>query len=80
MVGAVDWQKDMDFWSTNKWSGSFPVKWHIIKNVYNPALRSILLQNNEDKPVTSSRSMQEVSPSGTDPALVGAYLLRMLFR
>lgn len=61
MVGPVDWLKDMDFWRKDKWIGSFPVKWHIIKDVCNSNLRGILLQNNEDKPVTSSRDTQEVN-------------------
>jgi hypothetical protein len=62
MIGPVDYQNNMDFWCRkNKWIGSFPVKWHIIKNVHNSTFRSILLQNNEDKPVTSSRDTQEAS-------------------
>ncbi|RLN28912.1 uncharacterized protein C2845_PM05G12630 [Panicum miliaceum] len=37
MVGPVDYQNDMDFWCKDKWTGSFPVKWHIIKNInYTP--------------------------------------------
>ena len=59
MVGPVDFHKDMDFWSQDKWSGSFPVRWHIIKNIPNAALKQVLLQNNEDLPVTSSRDTQE---------------------
>lgn len=60
MVGPVDFQKDMDFWSRDRWVGSFPVRWHIIKNIPNVALRCILLRNNEDKPVTSSKNTQEI--------------------
>ncbi|CAN6353854.1 unnamed protein product [Urochloa humidicola] len=61
MVGPVDYQNDMDFWcKEDRWIGSFPVKWHIIKNVPNSTFRSILLQNNEYKPVTSSRDTQEI--------------------
>ncbi|TVU17433.1 hypothetical protein EJB05_33470 [Eragrostis curvula] len=60
MVGLVDWQKDMDFWSKDRWIGSFPVKWHIIKDIYNSCLRGILLENNENMPVTSSRDTQEI--------------------
>ncbi|KAG8067254.1 hypothetical protein GUJ93_ZPchr0005g15978 [Zizania palustris] len=60
MVGPVDFQKHMDFWRNHKWVGSFPVRWHIIKNVPNHILRYILLRNNEDKPVTSSRNTQEI--------------------
>ena len=60
MTGPVDFHKDMDFWQQDKWSGSFPVKWHIIKDVPNPHFRHIILENNEHKPVTNSRDTQEV--------------------
>ncbi|MBA0681661.1 hypothetical protein Goari_023447 [Gossypium aridum] len=60
MIGPVDFQKDMDFWQQDKWSGSFPVKWHIIKDVPNSHFRHIILGNNENKPVTNSRDTQEI--------------------
>lgn len=60
MTGAVDFYKDMDFWQQDKWHGSFAVKWHIIKDVPNPNFRHIILENNENKPVTNSRDTQEV--------------------
>ncbi|KAL8161902.1 hypothetical protein V2J09_013391 [Rumex salicifolius] len=60
MVGPVDFQKDMDFWQQDKWSGSFPVKWHMIKDVPNMSFRHIILENNEYKPVTNSRDTQEI--------------------
>ncbi|KAL2464511.1 evolutionarily conserved C-terminal region 7 [Forsythia ovata] len=60
MTGPVDFHKDMDFWQQDKWSGSFPVKWHIIKDVPNPNFRHIILENNENKPVTNSRDTQEI--------------------
>lgn len=60
MIGPVNFEKSMDFWQQDKWSGSFPVKWHIIKDVPNPYFRRIILQNNEHKPVTHSRDAQEV--------------------
>ncbi|KAK7329617.1 hypothetical protein VNO77_23787 [Canavalia gladiata] len=60
MVGAVDFNKNMDFWQQDKWSGSFPVKWHIIKDVPNLNFRHIILENNENKPVTNSRDTQEI--------------------
>lgn len=63
MVGSVDFTKDMDFWQQDKWSGSFSVKWHIIKDVPNTNFRHIILENNENKPVTNSRDTQEVCPS-----------------
>lgn len=60
MVGPVDFHRDMDFWQQDKWSGSFTVKWHIIKDVHNTAFRHIILENNENKPVTNSRDTQEI--------------------
>ncbi|KAK7303636.1 hypothetical protein RJT34_14547 [Clitoria ternatea] len=60
MVGAVDIDKNMDFWQQDKWSGSFPVKWHIIKDVPNSNFRHIILENNENKPVTNSRDTQVI--------------------
>ncbi|KAH7682155.1 YTH domain-containing protein [Dioscorea alata] len=60
MIGQVDYSKNMDFWQQDKWNGFFPVKWHIIKDIPNPHLRHIILENNENKPVTNSRDTQEV--------------------
>jgi len=50
----------MNFWQQDKWNGFFSVKWHIIKDVPNPQFRHIILENNENKPVTNSRDTQEV--------------------
>ncbi|GFP83102.1 yth domain-containing family protein 2 [Phtheirospermum japonicum] len=61
MLGPVDFNRDMDFWQQDKWSGSFPVKWHIVKDLPNPNFRHIILENNENKPVTNSRDTQEIS-------------------
>ncbi|KAG9459870.1 hypothetical protein H6P81_004378 [Aristolochia fimbriata] len=60
MMGPVDYEKDMDFWQQDKWSGSFPVKWHIVKDVPNSSFRHVILENNENKPVTNSRDTQEI--------------------
>ncbi|KAF8692515.1 hypothetical protein HU200_039615 [Digitaria exilis] len=60
MVGPVDFHKDMDFWSQDKWTGCFPVRWHIVKDIPNYSLQHITLQNNENKPVTHSRDTQEI--------------------
>ncbi|KAG8368852.1 hypothetical protein BUALT_Bualt15G0089800 [Buddleja alternifolia] len=60
MIGQVDFSKNMDFWQLDKWNGFFPVKWHIIKDVPNTLLRHIILENNEDRPVTYSRDTQEI--------------------
>ncbi|KAJ7982111.1 YTH domain [Quillaja saponaria] len=61
MIGQVDFNKSMDFWQQDKWNGHFPVKWHFKKDVPNPQLRHIILENNDNKPVTNSRDTQEVS-------------------
>lgn len=67
MVGPVDFSKNMNFWQQDKWNGFFPVKWHIIKDVPNPQFRHIILENNENKPVTNSRDTQEIKfPQGTE--------------
>ncbi|GKV37853.1 hypothetical protein SLEP1_g45826 [Rubroshorea leprosula] len=67
MMGRVDFNKNMDFWQQDKWSGYFPVKWHIVKDVPNAQLRHIILENNENKPVTNSRDTQEVRfPQGIE--------------
>ncbi|EXB29044.1 hypothetical protein L484_018461 [Morus notabilis] len=60
MIGQVDFNKDMDFWQVDKWSGFFPVRWHIVKDVPNTQLRHIILENNDNKPVTFTRDTQEI--------------------
>ncbi|CAL1385595.1 unnamed protein product [Linum trigynum] len=60
MVGQVDFNKDMDFWQLSKWNGFFPVKWHVVKDIPNNQLRHIILENNENRPVTFSRDTQEI--------------------
>ncbi|KAG6428513.1 hypothetical protein SASPL_112765 [Salvia splendens] len=60
MVGPVDFETDADYWQQDRWSGQFPVKWHIIKDVPNSCFRHILVENNDNKPVTHSRDSQEV--------------------
>lgn len=61
MIGPVDFEKSVDYWQQDKWSGQFPLKWHIIKDVPNSQFRHIVLENNDNKPVTNSRDTQEVS-------------------
>ncbi|CAA0818714.1 evolutionarily conserved C-terminal region 5 [Striga hermonthica] len=61
MIGPVDFENDADYWQQqDRWSGQFPVKWHIIKDVPNSRFRHIVLENNDNKPVTHSRDSQEV--------------------
>ncbi|MBA0702064.1 hypothetical protein Goari_026996, partial [Gossypium aridum] len=61
MVGPVDFNKTVEYWQQDKWTGCFPVNWHIVKDVPNASLRHITLKNNENKPVTNSRDTQEVN-------------------
>lgn len=61
MKGPVDFNKNIEYWQQDKWTGSFPLKWHIVKDVPNSLLKHITLENNENKPVTNSRDTQEVS-------------------
>ncbi|PWA54528.1 YTH domain-containing protein [Artemisia annua] len=60
MVGPVDFNKSLEYWQQDKWIGCFPVKWHIVKDLPNSLLKHIILENNENKPVTNSRDTQEV--------------------
>ncbi|XP_076910526.1 YTH domain-containing protein ECT4-like [Bidens hawaiensis] len=60
MVGPVDFVNDAEYWHQDRWSGQFRVKWHIIKDVPNSRFRHIILDNNDNKPVTHSRDSQEV--------------------
>ncbi|KAM7480823.1 hypothetical protein LguiB_005406 [Lonicera macranthoides] len=60
MIGSVDFENNANYWQQDRWSGQFPVKWHIIKDVPNSRFRHILLENNDNKPVTHSRDSQEV--------------------
>lgn len=64
MAGPVDFNKNLDFWQQDKWTGRIPVKWHIVKDVPNSQFRHIILENNDNKPVTNSRDTQEVSCNG----------------
>ncbi|KAI3716483.1 hypothetical protein L1987_67394 [Smallanthus sonchifolius] len=60
IVGPVDFNKSLEYWQQDKWVGCFPVKWHIVKDVPNSLLKHIILEYNENKPVTNSRDTQEV--------------------
>ncbi|CAI9774444.1 unnamed protein product [Fraxinus pennsylvanica] len=60
MDGPVDFNRNVEYWQQDKWIGCFPVKWHIVKDVPNSLLKHIILENNENKPVTNSRDTQEV--------------------
>ncbi|KAJ6713525.1 YTH YT521-B HOMOLOGY DOMAIN-CONTAINING [Salix purpurea] len=50
MTGRVDFDKSVEYWQQDKWTGYFPVKWHFVKDVPNSLLKHITLENNENKP------------------------------
>ncbi|XP_074379551.1 uncharacterized protein LOC141720812 [Apium graveolens] len=60
MIGPMDFAKNMNFWQRDKWNGFFPVKWHIVKDIPNTQLRHIVIESNDNKPVTHSRDTQEI--------------------
>lgn len=60
MISNVDYSSNSSVWAQDKWKGSFKVRWIYVKDVPNPQLRHIKLENNENKPVTNSRDTQEV--------------------
>ena len=60
MTSSVDFNNSSDLWLQRKWKGQFSVKWLYVKDVPNNQFRYILLENNENKPVTNSRDTQEV--------------------
>ncbi|CAL9077682.1 unnamed protein product [Musa acuminata var. zebrina] len=60
MIGRVNFNRTFGYWQQDKWIGCFPVKWHIVKDVPNNILKHIILEDNENKPVTNSRDTQEV--------------------
>jgi hypothetical protein len=60
MTGPVDFTQSVEYWQQDKWNGRFTVKWHIIKDIPNCQFRHIILENNDNKPVTNSRDTQEV--------------------
>ena len=60
MKSAVDYSSYSGVWVQERWKGQFCVRWLYIKDVPNGKFRHILLQNNENRPVTQSRDTQEV--------------------
>ncbi|XP_010478147.1 PREDICTED: uncharacterized protein LOC104757129 [Camelina sativa] len=60
MVGPVDFNTSVEYWQQDRWSGHFPVRWLIVKDVPNSLFRHIIIENNDNKPVTNSRDTQEV--------------------
>lgn len=63
MTSEVEYRANFNFWSQGeKWKGFFFVVWLTIKDIPNRALRHIINEYNENKPVTASRDTQEIQP------------------
>ena len=72
MVSNVDYNCNSSVWAQDKWKGQFRVSWIYVKDVPNTYLRNVILENNENKPVTNSRDTQEV------PYVKGCQVLRII--
>lgn len=57
-VGDIAW-KDAKYGKING-VGAFLQSWHILKDVPSAHFKQIILENNENKPVTNSRDTQEI--------------------
>lgn len=61
MQSDIDSNLKFDSWAQeNKWAGVFKVKWLFLKDVPNKEFRHIIIEANENKPVTNSRDCQNV--------------------
>ena len=61
MVSEVSFGEKFAQWSqSEKWPGKFKVEWVFVKDIPNKEFKSIIIPNNEYKPVTNSRDTQEV--------------------
>jgi hypothetical protein len=72
MTSEVEYRANFNYWSQGeKWKGFFFVVWLTIKDIPNRALRNIINEYNENKPVTASRDTQEIHP------IAGAEMLKI---
>jgi len=61
MTSNVDFAATFPHWiNQGKWSGKFNVQWIFIKDVPNNEVKSILIPDNENKPITNVRDAQEI--------------------
>jgi len=61
MASTIQHGNEFGSWAQeNKWHGQFKVNWIFTKDIPNKEFRHIILENNENKPVTNSRDCQEV--------------------
>lgn len=60
MMSNVDYNASSSVWSQDKWKGQFKVQWIYVKDVPNSHLKNIILETNENRPVTYCRDTTEV--------------------
>uniref|UniRef100_A0A8D9ENE4 YTH domain-containing family protein 1 n=1 Tax=Cacopsylla melanoneura TaxID=428564 RepID=A0A8D9ENE4_9HEMI len=60
MMSPVDYNASSSVWSQDKWKGQFRVQWVYVKDVPNSHLKNIILETNDNKPVTYCRDTTEV--------------------
>lgn len=61
MISEVSANEKFAHWmQEGKWTGKFKVEWVYVKDIPNREFKSILIPNNENKPVTNSRDAQEI--------------------
>eukprot|EP00826_Nyctotherus_ovalis_P041665 TRINITY_DN4236_c0_g2_i5.p1 TRINITY_DN4236_c0_g2~~TRINITY_DN4236_c0_g2_i5.p1 ORF type:complete len:244 (+),score=52.92 TRINITY_DN4236_c0_g2_i5:232-963(+) len=71
MTSEVNFGARFPLWvQSGKWLGKFKVQWVFIKDVPNNEVKSILIPDNENKPITNVRDTQEI------PFREGMMLLR----
>jgi hypothetical protein len=67
MISKVDFESKCNIWTNDKWKGKFEIKWEFIKDVPHYKFKHIILENNENKPVTITRDAHEVTmPQATE--------------
>ncbi|XVF42081.1 hypothetical protein PTKIN_Ptkin01aG0331500 [Pterospermum kingtungense] len=47
MVGPVDFNETLEYWRQDKWTGCFPVKWHIDSRTMRTSLKKCILDDFE---------------------------------
>jgi len=61
MISNVITEQQSQGWvQDGKWKGKFEVEWIYLKDIPNKQFRHILIESNDNKPVTNSRDCQEV--------------------
>lgn len=63
MTSHFDTNNRSAHWNDDKWLGGFSVDWLYVKDVPNKYLKHIILEYNDNRPITNSRDATEIKPS-----------------